>query len=94
MSWSVSAKGTPEEVGKALEDQYKSVNLESTPSEQSIFEAAKIVLTNAILGQDPAAVLEINAFGSQSTYYKDGEPSRITNTLKIGVQPAALEQNV
>lgn len=91
MSWSVSGKGKPEEVAAQLEGQLATIDLASNPSEQSIFEAAKILLNNVVIGQDPEAVITVEAHGSQSAYGFGDSAPRITNSVSVIVTAEALE---
>lgn len=87
MSWSVAATGKAPAVGADLERQFANGSKCSEP-EETIRQAARMLLAASIAGQDPASVVQISAAGSQSQSYSTGASgSSIKNSLTIAVTP-------
>lgn len=88
MSWSVSAVGKPAAVSASIERQFASTSC--AEPEETVRQAARVVVAAAIAAQRPDCAVQVSASGSMSTSYNEdlktwGAP--FTNQLSITVQP-------
>jgi len=87
MSWSVSAIGKSQAVAAAIEKQFTSSGACAEP-EETVRQAARALIAQALSSEDASAVVSVSANGSQSSTYTDGKwGPPYTNQLKIEIQP-------
>lgn len=87
MSWSVAAVGRAEAVAEAIERQFTNGTSCSEP-EESVRQAARTAIAEALKGQGPTTVVKVQASGSQSGTYQNGTwGAPYTNQLQIEVTP-------
>lgn len=83
MSWSVQATGRTEGVVTEITTQFDKHSVCMEP-EESVRQAAKVVLLAALAGQDPTVVVTVKASGHMSKEY---ETNKNRNQLQISVEP-------
>lgn len=87
MSWSVCAVGKVAAVANAIEQQFDANGPCSEP-EETVRQAAKAMIANALQAQDPNGAVQVSASGSQGSTYTNGSwGPPYTNQLKIDIQP-------
>jgi len=85
MSWSVTAIGKPAAVAAAIESQF--AQSKCAEPEESIRQSARAAIAAALAAQSPSTAVKVSAYGSQSTFYKTGQPDGVTNNLSITIEP-------
>lgn len=86
MSWSVLAIGTPEAVAVSIEKQFAQQSTCSEP-EETVRQSARGLIAASLNAQHPGGAVKVQAFGSQSSWTDAGGAKRVTNSLKIEVEP-------
>ena len=86
MSWSVSAIGKASSVKAKLDKEIEDLLKHLPKPENSVAEAAKVLLDATLDAQVPDAAVKASAWGSQSQFYGQGS-DRITNSVKVEVEP-------
>jgi hypothetical protein len=86
MSWSVSATAVKSDVAaKAIESQFASYTPCPEP-EESIKQAARDLIAQALAGNVPSREVSVSAWGSQTTSSGGkGAPDVVSNTLSITI---------
>lgn len=86
MSWSVSAVGKSDAVAKKLASDFTLLSPCREP-EESIKQAAAALLVVALAGQIPATAVKVTASGSMSVSSSKDAPDKVTNQLRIEIEP-------
>lgn len=87
MSWGVSAFGRAAAVRTSIVSQFENGGKCSEP-EESVRQAAKVLIDASLASQDPTSVVSVTANGHQS--YKDwNAKTGLTNNLSISIAPQA-----
>jgi hypothetical protein len=82
MSWSVGAIGKAPAVAAEIERQFN--QSKCSEPEEGVRQAARSTIAAALAAQDPAIVVDISAYGSQSTDYKT---NALRNQLTLKIEP-------
>lgn len=88
MSWSVSAVGRPPAVAAVIETQFAASSC-SEP-EETVRQAARKVIAEALAAQRPDSAVKVSASGSQQSSYNQESKSwgaPYQNSLEIKVEP-------
>ncbi len=89
MSWAVSAVGKPAAVAAAIESQFAALDAYPCKEpEESIKQAVRQALKQAIAAQKESAAVRVLASGSMSYHMPD--PATVVveyNTLSVSVEP-------
>jgi len=83
MSWSVAASGKASAVAARIEEDFSKLSACVDP-EEGVKQAARDAIAVALAAQDPATVVKVSAFGSQSTDHKTGS---VRNQLSVFIEP-------
>ncbi len=86
MSWSVAGIGKAPAVAAKLEKDFSNSGPCAEP-EETVRQAARIVIASALAGQDPSVAVKVTASGTMSNSAEwPSTVAKIKNTLSITVE--------
>jgi hypothetical protein len=85
MSWSVSYTGTSDAVAAEIESQFDQMSQYPCPEpEEAVKQHARVLIAAALAANQPARLVTVGAWGSQSLWEEGGE-ARFANSLSITI---------
>ena len=86
MSWSVGGNGDSQKVAAAVEAQFAAMTIPCPEPEETIKQAVRALLAQALAGNNPSRLLEVSAWGSQSNVAAtETSPAHVSNSLHINI---------